>query len=302
MKKMNSNIGKVFVGLVMLLSAVVILVGCGNGSTTQGNEKNVIRLGLSPDEDSAAILDKYEPFLNFLEESTGYEIEPFVGADYSAVIQAFKSGHLDVAWFGPSEYVLATDFVSADVEAFVAADQTEGSIEYRTSFVVKNDSEYETIDDLKGQPLAFTDSASTSGHVFGRYSLVQESIEPESFFSDVIYAGSHDAAILSVLNDQVEVAATSSRKIPGFIESGVIAEDDIRIIFESVEIPSDPITYRSDLPEEVKEAFKSALLSDNPALREALKGTGFSGFSEVDDSSYDLVREAFKIAEVEPEL
>ncbi|MDO5041111.1 MAG: phosphate/phosphite/phosphonate ABC transporter substrate-binding protein [Peptoniphilus sp.] len=271
-------------------------------ATEQTKEDMVIEFGLAPDEDTAAILRKYEPFIDYLEEETGYTIKPYVGADYTAVIQAMDSDHLDAAWFGPSEYVLATDQVKSGVEAFAKAVQTEDSIKYRTSFVVKAGSEYKSMEDLKGKTLAFTDPASTSGHIFGRYSLVEENIVPEEYFENVIYAGSHDAALLSVINDEVDVAAVSSRKIPGFIESGVIEEGDISIIYESVEIPADPLTYRNNLPEEVKTALKDALINNPEKVKEVLSGTEFSHFEEAKDEDYDLVRNAYKVAGLEPEL
>ncbi len=271
-------------------------------TTEQTKDETVIKFGLAPDEDTAAILRKYEPFITYLEEETGYTIEPYVGADYTAVIQAMDSNHLDAAWFGPSEYVLATDQVKSGVEAFAKAVQTEDSVKYRTAFVVKADSGYKSIDDLKGKTIAFTDPASTSGHIFGRYSLVEEGIVPEEYFENVIYSGSHDAALLSILNDEVDVAAVSSRKIPGFIESGVIKEGDISIIYESVEIPADPLTYRSDLPEEVKTALKDALINNPDKVKEILSGTEFSHFEEANDADYDIVRNAYKVAGLEPEI
>ena len=78
------------------------------GENTEETTVETIRLGLAPDEDSAAVLAKYEPFVEYLSQATGLTVEPFVGADYTAVIEALNSGHLDVAWFGPSEYILAT--------------------------------------------------------------------------------------------------------------------------------------------------------------------------------------------------
>lgn len=294
---------------VLGVALVLPLAGCSgsdaSGDTDAGAEETAvetIRLGLAPDEDSAAVLAKYEPFVEYLSQATGLTVEPFVGADYTAVIEALNSGHLDVAWFGPSEYILATEAVGGGVEAFASATQAEGTIPYRTSFIVRADSGIDSLEDMEGKSLAFTDPASTSGHIFGRYSLVQEGYDPEEYFSQVIYSGSHDACLLAVVNGQVDVAAVSSRKIPGFIDSGLISEDDIKVVYESVEIPPDPITYRADLSEDLKEKLQSAFLSDSPDLAASLDGTGFAGFAPVEDADYDLVREAYEVAGLEPEV
>lgn len=308
---------KKLIEFLSIIALSILLVGCSNNgltsSTSDDSEESsqlnsnehttkTIRLGLAPDEDSASILRKFEPFIKYLSEETGYEIEPYVGADYTAVIQAMDSGHLDIAWFGPSEYVLATEEVNSGIEAFAKAIQNEDSIEYRTAFVVSSNSDYQDISDIEGGTMAFTDPASTSVHIFGRYSLVKDGINPEEYFNNVIYAGSHDAALLAVINGQADIAAVSSRKIPGFIESGLIDEDQIKIIYNSVEIPADPITFKKDLDKEIKEAFKEALINNPEAVKKSLENTEFSHFEQVNDSDYDIVREAYEISGQEPEV
>ncbi|MEU3271391.1 phosphate/phosphite/phosphonate ABC transporter substrate-binding protein [Saccharomonospora sp. NPDC006951] len=282
------------------LLASVALAGCGAGGGD--SDSGTIRLGLAPDEDSAAVLRKFEPFISYLSEETGLEIEPYVGADYTAVIEAMDSGHLDAAWFGPSEYVLATSAVDNGVEAFAAAIQAEDTVDYRTSFVVRSDSGIEGVEDFAGKTVAFTDPASTSGHIFGRYALAEAGHDADELFGRVVYSGSHDASLLSVVNGQADVAAVSSRKIAGFIEGGLVERGEITTVFESVEIPADPITYRADLPAEVKESLSSALLEDSPALEASLEGTGFARFDKADDKVYDLVRDAYAATGLEPQL
>ncbi|WP_072031825.1 phosphate/phosphite/phosphonate ABC transporter substrate-binding protein [Acetonema longum] len=303
---MNQFLKSLLPAVLSVLLAITI-TGCGTGAENAKPEGAVkiidtIRIGLAPDEDAAAVLKKYGPFIQYLSKATGMKVEPYIGPDYTATIEAMNAGHLDVAWFGPSEYVLAAEVVKNGVEAFAAAIQAEGTLAYKTSFIVRADAGINTLEDMKGKTLAFTDPASTSGHIFGRYSLVQRGHKPEDFFRQVIYSGSHDAGLLAVKNKQVDIAAVSSRKVPGFIKSGLISKDDIKIVFESVEIPADPITYRKDLPWEIKDKIKAAFLKNTPELAASLEGTGFAKFGGADDKAYDLVREAYKTAGLKPEL
>lgn len=167
-------------------------------------------------------------------------------------------------------------------------------------FIVKADSPINSLEDIKGHSLAFTDPASTSGHIFGRYTLVQAGIDPEEDCSQVIFSGSQDACLLAVVNSQVEVGCVSSRNLQGFVESGMVEEDSYKVIATSVEIPPDPIAMRSDLPQETKDAIKEAFLNDAPELEAALEGTGFAKFDgSVNDDSYQLVRDAYEVAGVD---
>ena len=284
----------------------IALTGCASASgaddSVAEDDIQTLRVGLAPAEDSATVITKFTPFMDYLEETTGYEVEPYVGADYTAVIESLNSGHLDVAWFGPSEYILATNAVEGGVEAFAAAQQDEATQAYRTSFIVRADSDIDGPEDFAGQTVAFTDPASTSGHVFGRYSLVEDGYDPDEEFGQIVYSGGHDASLLSVVNEQVDIAAVSARLLPEFFEAGMASEGDIKTVYESVEIPADALTYRADLPDSAKKKIADAVLEHPEDTKAALDGTGFQGFTNANDASYDIVREAFKVADLEPEL
>ncbi|WP_072690766.1 phosphate/phosphite/phosphonate ABC transporter substrate-binding protein [Rhodococcus marinonascens] len=284
---------------VLIALLALPLVACGVSSDNSGD---TIRLGLSPDEDSAAVLARYEPLVDYLSEATGLRVEPYVGADYTAVVEALNSGHLDLAWFGPSEYVLASERVNGGVEPFASAVQSDDTAPYRSSFIVRADSGINGPADFQDKILAFTDPASTSGHIFGRYVLTEAGYDPDGLFSQIIYSGSHDASLLSLLNGQIDVAAISSRKIPEFIKSGIVSRGEIKTVFESPEIPADPITYRADLPADKKELLQHAFLDQTPALSAALEGTGYGSFGMASDADYDIVRTAYTVSGLEPEL
>lgn len=287
--------------LLIMIFTVCITAGCASSSdAAEGeNEDKIIRLGLSPAEDSAEILRKYEGFKEYMEESTGYEIELFVGADYTAVVEAFNSGHLDVAWFGPSEYLLAKEITNADIEAFAQATQEDDSVPYQSWIIVNSKSDIQSVEDLKGKTFAFTDPASTSGNIFGNYELIQQGFDPKNDFGEVTYSGSHDASALSVANGNLDGAAVSSRLLEGFYDSGLVNEEDIRVIAKSMEIPNDLMAFRTDLSDDVKQNLRDAI-NDEEGVTQALEGTGYGHFVEVDDSDFDIVREAFELAGVEP--
>lgn len=298
-QRSTGTLAALMLGSALALSLSACSAAKDGPETTAENE---ISFGLSPAEDAATVLTKFTPFIDYLGESTDLKVDPYVGADYTAVVEALNSGHLDVAWFGPSEYVLATTAVEGGVEAFAAAQQADDTVEYRTVFIVRDDSAIRSPEDFTGATIAFTDPASTSGHIFGRHALAQENIDPEETFAQIIYSGSHDASLLSLVNGQVDVAAISARLMPGFIESGLAAAGDIRVVFESAEIPADPLVFRKDLPEATKQKLRDALLVDDPAIAEHLSETGFASFAEVDDTDYNILREAYITAGLEPEL
>lgn len=288
--------------LTLIITAIALSFGATACSADKDEQTQVLRLGLAPDEDAASVLKKFEPFVNYLEQETGFQIEPFVGADYTAVIEAMNSGNLEIAWFGPSEYVLATDEVKNGVEAFASAIQESSTPEYQANFITRADSPINEPEDFRGHSIAFTDPASTSGHIFARYALENEGLNTPGFFSNEIYAGSHDAALMAVTQKQTDIAVVSSRKLPGMYESGLTSPDEIKVVYESDQIPADPVSYSSELPDDVKKKIRDAFQSNSPELKKALEGTGFERFDSVNDSDYDIVREAYQTAGLKPEV
>lgn len=287
---------------VAVLFTFAVASACSTTAATGGEasgKKQVIRLGLSPQEDSAEILRQYRPFEQYMEGTTGYDFELFVGADYTAVVEAINAGKLDAAWFGPTEYLLAKEITEADIEAFAQATQAEGAVPYQSWVIVRSDSGLNKVSDLKGATFAFTDPASTSGYIFGNYQLVQEGFDPKKDFKEVIYSGSHDASVLAVANGTVQGAVVSSRLLDGFYESGLVKEEDIHVLTKSMDIPNDLMAYRTALPKEVKQKLADAI-NDTAGIKKALEGTGYGAFKQVSDSDYDVVREAFKLAGVKP--
>ena len=112
----------------------------------------VLRIGFIPAEDSRAMVRQSQAILDIVAKETGMKIETFVGSDYNATIEAFRSGHVDVGLLGPFSYVLAT--TQAPVEAFavtVVAKTMQPS--YQSIIIAKKDSGIDSLEKIKEQLL-----------------------------------------------------------------------------------------------------------------------------------------------------
>ena len=78
-----------------------------------------LRVGLIPSEDAQAMIRASQQVMDQLAEKTGMKVRPFVANDYNGVIEALRSGKLDIAYLGPFSYVLASRIANA--EAFAVA-------------------------------------------------------------------------------------------------------------------------------------------------------------------------------------
>ncbi|WP_456022264.1 phosphonate ABC transporter substrate-binding protein [Pseudomonas protegens] len=258
--------------------------------------KDKLTIGLIPSEDSQAMIESSKQVLDDLQAKIGMPVVPFVATDYNGIIEALRSGKLDVAYLGPFSYVLATSV--ADVEAFsVAVTKKTGQSAYKSVILARKDSGIHTLADLKGHTFAFVDPSSASGHLFPKAGLEQAGFAPDSLFKRVIFSGSHDASILAVENKKVDAAAVADRIFASAVAKGVVKQDDFEIVWSSKPIPESPMVWRKALDPELKKKIADALASikDVPWGDQGV----LNGFQPTTDASYDVVRETAKVLDLD---
>jgi len=258
--------------------------------------KDKLTIGLIPSEDSQAMIESSKQVLDDLQAKIGMPVVPFVATDYNGIIEALRSGKLDVAYLGPFSYVLATSV--ADVEAFsVAVTKKTGQSAYKSVILARKDSGIHSLADLKGHTFAFVDPSSASGHLFPKAGLEQAGFAPDTLFKRVIFSGSHDASILAVENKKVDAAAVADRIFASAVAKGVVKQDDFEIVWSSKPIPESPMVWRKALDPELKKKVADALASikDVPWGDQGV----LNGFQPTTDASYDVVRETAKVLDLD---
>jgi len=297
MKKIRVNAMTV---VVMIVMAAVMLTGCGGAPKTTAQEKpaeapKVLRIGAIPAEDAQKTRDAYAALTKYLEKKTGLKTELFVATDYSGVIEAMRSGKLDIAMFGPFSYVLAAD--KAGAEAFVVENRKGSGTSYRSIVVTHPDSGVNSLQDLKGKTYSFVDPASTSGNLIPRSFFKKNNIDPEKDFKSTIYAGGHDAVALAVKNRKVDAGSMDDITFGNMMEKKLISEQNIKVIFRSDPIPGSPWAYRKDLPADLKTKIREAFLTMDKEDQAAL--SAYAGkvekYDAVSDSNYNVIRDTAKI-------
>lgn len=227
---------------------------------------DVLRLGLISSENATDRLAKLEPLKAYLAKALGVEIEFFTAANYDGTIQALAANQIEFATLGSSGYAAAWTLTNGGVEPIGVPKAADGNTGYFAEVIVRCDSGLKTIDDLKGKVLAFADPDSTSGYNVPYYNLKIQGYEPETFFSAIPFSGSHEAGVMGVATGQFDSAATHfstptagvvrNMEKKGMIETGVICS-----VWSSPEITNSPFTARSNLPRELIDEMREALVA-----------------------------------------
>ena len=243
--------------------------------------------GIIPTDSTANITERFDSLVKHLEKQLGLPIEVKVATDYAGVITGMQFKHVDFAYFGPKSYVEAAK--RAGAEAFVIEVSKDGSKGYHGLIITKKGSGLLTVAALKGKVWAFVDPNSTSGTLVPMvYFLNDLKIDPATYFSKVIYSGSHEASMISVKTGKIAAASTNDLDMARGNGKQWNAEKDFEIIWKSQLIPGSPMAYRKDLPDSLKKALAKAFLaySDKAGL-EMLK---VKGYAPVTDRTYDPIR------------
>jgi len=241
-----------------------------------------ISFGFISTEASSNLKASWQPLLDDMQKATGLKITPYFASDYAGIIEAMRFNKVQVAWFGNKSAMEAVDRSSGEVFAkCIAKDGTEG---YYSVLIVHKDSPLRSLDDVIRQhanlTLGFGDPNSTSGTaVPGLYAFGMNKIDPLKDFKRTVRA-SHETNLLAVVNKQVDVATNNTENTFRFQQTHAEEARNVREIWRSPLIPSDPLVWRKDLDEPTKKLVRDFLLGYGKDARElaVLQNLTYSAF------------------------
>jgi len=193
--------------------------------------------------------DRWQPFLDDMQKATGIKINAFFAPDYNGVIEGMRFNKVQVAWYGNKAAMEAVD--RAEGEIFAQVVYGDGSLGYNSLLLVHRDSPIKSLDDLIKSPGKYTfgngDPNSTSGFLVPSYYVFAlNKIDPNRHFK-AVRAGNHAANMLAVLNKQVDVATNNTEQWHALETKQPEKLKELRVIWKSPLIPSDPFVWRKDL-------------------------------------------------------
>lgn len=278
------------------LASAISLVGTGHAEEWQ-KQHSTLTLGVITSENEADRIERYKPVQAYLEKALGVEIEWRSATDYAGVIEGLKAGKIDIARFGPASYAKAWMVMNGNVEPLVGELDKNGDFGYFSVVVVRDDSPYQKIEDLKGAKFAFADPNSTSGHQAPRFFLKEAGIDADTFFGQTAFSGSHENSVMALLNGTFDAAATWYRtpdrsNMTRMESKGMIKPGEWRVIWKTPRLPSSPWAMSKDMPEKMREDVTNVLMKmkdDAPEAWQALTDGKASAYRKVTHDDYEAI-------------
>ena len=255
-----------------------------------------LNFAVVPAENASGVTERWAPFIAYLSKELGVKVNLRIANDYAAVIEGQRNGNIQIASYGSASFARAR-LTGVQTDAFANDRNIDGSTGYYSMFFVLAKSPYKSIDDLKGKNLGLVDPNSTSGNNVPRFELNKMNIgDAESYFSKVVFTGSHENALLALSQGTVDVAANqwtaeNDSTLQQMLTKGMLKnadgsamkKEDFRIIHKSAAILNGPYAVLTDMPADLKAAIEKAFFdapTKDKAAFERLSDGQKKGFAE----------------------
>jgi phosphonate transport system substrate-binding protein len=281
-----------------LAAAALLAVLAGGESRAETKE---INLGIIATETSTSLKQIWEPFLAAMAKGTGLKVNGFYASDYAGVIEAMRFNKVQVAWFGNKSAMEAVD--RAGGEIFSQSVDAEGNPGYWSHVIVHKDSPIQNLDDVlkcdKSIDFSIGDPNSTSGFLVPTtYIFAAKNIDPKNCFKTLRNA-SHEANAMAVANKQVMAATNNNESLRRLEATAPEARKNIKVIWTSPLIPSDPLVWRKDLDATTKAKIYTFVMTygrngtpeEIEAARKVLKGLGWAPLRPSSDAQLYPIRQ-----------
>ncbi|MBD2164936.1 phosphonate ABC transporter substrate-binding protein [Calothrix membranacea FACHB-236] len=258
-----------------------------------------LNFGIISTESQANQRPLWEPFIAALSKSIGIPVRAFYATQYAGVIEAMRFGRVHLAWYGGKSYIEAAKIANA--EAFAQTVSTDGKKGYYSHLITnknnaiaaaakKQGGDKYVLQNAARLTFAFNDPNSTSGFLVPSYYIFAKSkVDPKKAFKRLVFSGSHEATALAVANNQVDVATNNNESLERLEKTNSAARKKIEIIWTSPIIPSDPIAYRKDLPEDIKKKVRNFFYSFKD--KKILEPLQWSALVPANDKTWNPIRE-----------
>lgn len=282
-------------GLVAALLCTPLAVAAAEGP----RRPDELVVAFIPLANPERILPSAERIAAHLGKSLGLPVKVFVPTDYTGVVEALRRGRVHVAFLG----LLATALAYQEAGAIpILGEIVRGEFGYSSLFLVPKDSPVQSLADLRGKTVAFSDPTSGSGYLFPLALLVREGLlergravdEVQGFFKRVLFSGGDEFTIRALVRGQVDAAAVADYS---FRRYATAEEQDRFRVLAATRLPPHSVAVHPGLPSDLRARLQEALLALNaPEGRELLRSLyGAEGFAPATLDTYEPVFEAAKL-------
>jgi phosphonate transport system substrate-binding protein len=269
----------------LLVSAVAMGFLLGVGSCVPAFAETLV-IVVQPTQTPEQLSVQAQELEAVLEQELGLDVELRFPTSYAGAIEALRFGHAQAAFMGAWPAALAhthaqAEVVLAEVREISVGQERREAPYYYSYWVVRQESPYQALTELRGKSAAFPSLLSTSGYVAPVARLVELGLvgrdpqaDPQQFFGEVRMAGGYAQAWEALRSGQVEVSVIAG-DVPEALYREVLSQT--RVIETQGPIPSHAVVVSPTLDAGLRQRLVAALLTLNQPERRILMRKFISG-------------------------
>jgi len=227
------------------------------------DRREVINVGEIPWTAPERLKRIYEPICRYLSEQLDRQFVFNVSPDYGSLQRDMAEGNIQLGIFSPGAFVDAQAAIPDRIR-YLATLRISGSFFYKGYIFARRDSNLNSIQSLRGKSIAFTDAQSSSGYRFPLALLLEQGIEPRSFFSEIYFVGTHEKVLEAVFLKKVAAGAAQSTD---FLDRPPEWRQQMVILQEPQMIPHGALAASTQIPDPLFKRIQSLLAGLGPSTR-----------------------------------
>ena len=293
---------------LLTFAGAAVLAGCSPPSPPSvDGATGVLKFSIVAPESASSLESYWRPIIADMEKATGLQIEPYIGANYTALVEAMRFKQTHFGWFTNLSGLEAIR--RAGGEVFARTFDPGADDGYNSVILVPANSKT-TLEDIlrcdRTLNFGIGDAKSTSGTLAPKtYLFSPKGIDIQTCFK-TLKSANHNTNLVGVANGVLDAATGNStslrlqreRDVERAAKGEPTLGDKVRVVWSSPRLPEDPIVWRKDLDPAIKEKLRQFFLTyaqgegaEAERQRGLLAKLSIGGFKPADDNHLLRVRE-----------
>jgi len=263
--------------------------------------QQVLRIGAIPDQNPEKLNRLYGLVADELSQQLGVKVSYVPVTDYAAAVSSFRTGSLDLVWFGGLTGVQA----SLQKPGAQMLAQRDIDAQFYTVFIANARSGIKPIQNqkglvaLKGKRFTFGSESSTSGRLMPQYFLAQAGVKLADFAGGAPgFSGSHDATIALVQSGTYDAGAVNEQVWKSNLRSGKANRSKVVQIWRTPSYPDYLWLGQPNLDQRFGKGFSAKLRQSiiswrptDPEQKQILSLFGAQQFTTVKPGEYKQIEQ-----------
>jgi phosphonate transport system substrate-binding protein len=255
-------------------------------------DPSTLLMSYTPQEDNQAYERLWQPYLDHMSKCTGKRTRMFSVHSPAAAVEALRSGRVNLSTLSTGDTPFAVNVAGA--VPFAIRGDAKGPTVYHLIVLVKANSAFKSLKDLKDKRVAHAAPSSNSGNLAPRALFPAEGLVPDKDYK-VLYSGKHDASVAGVQSGDYDAAAVADDVYDRMLQRGLVKPNELRVIYRSKPFPNGSMALAHDLAEALQAKIISCTTAwkFTPELSKAFQGADrFWALNYAKD--YEMVRTVAK--------